>query len=397
MRETPPTPLVVSLLLDCDAGVGHSIDYNRSIQRACTMNGWEHSAALTTLWSAHLQDAPPAWEVCLASPDFTQLRGQPARQLAGVHRLGGSLADYLRRLRRIGAPAQQPVVLLLETFSLSTLAALAYGLQRVRPRQTSVWLLYRGIVDLRTAPRHTRLYRWLNQRIASAVRPCDLQILTDSEPLAVTYRTLLGRDVQALPVPHTPPILPTVLEGDRSILRCWWPGAPRAEKGAAIIQALLASQDSLAGQFHLYASQDARLTAPAHHGRMQVTPLPAHLSRVEYLAQLASSDLVLLPYDAKAYQQRTSGVFIETIVAGKLPAVTQDTWMAGELLRYDLPELVIDWRAAAVLDQLATVARSEIVRVKLHHMQRAYAEYHNETSLARVLNLVWQRTGPCSN
>ena len=86
-----------------------------------------------------------------------------------------------------------------------------------------------------------------------------------------------------------------------------------------------------------------------HRDGMQAVSLPTHLTRTEYLMQLAISDLVLLPYDALAYKERTSGIFIETIVAGKMPAVTRGTWMAGELARYDLSELIVDWNAPAVL------------------------------------------------
>ena len=111
---------------------------------------------------------------------------------------------YLRHLRSTVAPSPAPVVLLLETFSLSILTALAYGAALARPKHLSVWLLYRGIVDLHAAHRHARLYRWLNRYIARLVRPCSLQLLTDSEPLAETYRTEFNRAVQALPVPHTP-------------------------------------------------------------------------------------------------------------------------------------------------------------------------------------------------
>ena len=84
MREAP-APLVVSFLLDCDAGIGHSIDYNLSIQRASRMNGWTHRAALTTLWAQNLPDLPSDWEICLSSPNFTRLHGQPTHQVAGLH------------------------------------------------------------------------------------------------------------------------------------------------------------------------------------------------------------------------------------------------------------------------------------------------------------------------
>ena len=54
-------------------------------------------------------------------------------------------------------------------------------------------------------------------------------------------------------------------------------------------------------------------------------------------------DFVLLPYDKKIYAECNLGIFVEAIVAGKITLVSADTWMAYELNKFKLTELVIDW------------------------------------------------------
>jgi glycosyltransferase involved in cell wall biosynthesis len=50
----------------------------------------------------------------------------------------------------------------------------------------------------------------------------------------------------------------------------------------------------------------------------------------EYYRLLASADVVLCPYDPRAYRARSSGVFAEAVAAGTPTVVPADTWMASE-------------------------------------------------------------------
>jgi glycosyltransferase involved in cell wall biosynthesis len=51
----------------------------------------------------------------------------------------------------------------------------------------------------------------------------------------------------------------------------------------------------------------------------------------DYYYLLAKADVVLCPYDARAYRARSSGVFAEAVAAGKPTVVPADTWMASAL------------------------------------------------------------------
>ena len=92
-----------------------------------------------------------------------------------------------------------------------------------------------------------------------------------------------------------------------------------------------------------------------HRDGMQAVSLPTHPDGDRIPDELpVISDLVLLPYDALAYKgnESTSGILKKTNVAGKMPAVTRGTWMAGELALTDMSELIVDGNAPAVLTQV---------------------------------------------
>ena len=51
----------------------------------------------------------------------------------------------------------------------------------------------------------------------------------------------------------------------------------------------------------------------------------------DYYAELAAADLVVLPYDAEVYRDRSSGILAEALAAGKPVVVPAHTWMADQI------------------------------------------------------------------
>jgi hypothetical protein len=52
---------------------------------------------------------------------------------------------------------------------------------------------------------------------------------------------------------------------------------------------------------------------------------------VQHHHHLRRSDILLLPYDGLAFQQRTSGVFAESVAFGKVAVAPKGTWMAEQI------------------------------------------------------------------
>ncbi len=119
----------------------------------------------------------------------------------------------------------------------------------------------------------------------------------------------------------------------------------------------------------------------------------------EYMEFVRQSDIVLLPYDYRAFTGRTSGVFAESIGFGKVAVVPRGTWMAeqlrnnrgaGTVFEQHTPESI----AAAVGEAMA---RIDGLRAKADHCADAWRrEEHISTFLDRMLSDVRgsPETGP---
>jgi len=127
-------------------------------------------------------------------------------------------------------------------------------------------------------------------------------------------------------------------------------------------------------------------------GACQVRLLPDVLPRSAYIAWMQRADLVLLPYDPTRFRARTSGIFVEAIVAGRTPVVTDGTWMAHELRQHHLEQLILDWDSPTILADLLRVARDPTLPAQLARMQAAYADYHSVPGYARVIQRVFAET-----
>ncbi|TXJ17470.1 MAG: glycosyltransferase family 1 protein [Afipia sp.] len=73
-------------------------------------------------------------------------------------------------------------------------------------------------------------------------------------------------------------------------------------------------------------------------GRVEI--VPSEQDHVDYLATIARSDVLLLPYGPVEYRGIVSGVFCETAAMGKIAIIPAETWMADH---------VEDSRASGVL------------------------------------------------
>ena len=58
------------------------------------------------------------------------------------------------------------------------------------------------------------------------------------------------------------------------------------------------------------------------------------LSQEDYQSLLISSDIVLLPYDAKAYRVRGSGIVAEAAAAGKIIVASEDSYPGNVAAAY---------------------------------------------------------------
>jgi hypothetical protein len=104
--------------------------------------------------------------------------------------------------------------------------------------------------------------------------------------------------------------------------------------------------------------------------------------------------MILLPYDSWRYGEATSGAFVESVAAGKFPLVSRGTWMAYELEKFGLNELVIDWKSDRLFDIIVELSASASVAEKFAVMRTAYRRFHNESCYAEHMLRIFQQAEP---
>ncbi len=169
-----------------------------------------------------------------------------------------------------------------------------------------------------------------------------MRFYTDTEALTRQHHALCeSLPIATLPIPIAP-IDPAIADAPRQPgpVRLLYLGNARTEKGfqalpiaAAALKNASASlpETVLIAQAHSSTSlteaiiDDTRrcLRAVEH-----VLLIEEPLSTEDYALRLATADIVLLPYDRKAYRERSSGILIQALAAGKPVVVPDQSWLS---------------------------------------------------------------------
>jgi len=382
MQQDPRFTLI-SLVPELHAGTGHVLGYHTSVGEAARIAGWRHVALVPHDHGA--QPLPQDWRPVLRPGALAAGLMEAIRTLQ-LRRLFGDAALFAGSVREGVAAVMDGSggrgALFVERFNGAQLLGVVRASRLLRSERLDFWLMFRQ--DLQSTGLVGRLaYRWA---VAQLARDWGdrFRLLADSESLAAELERDLGLKAHVMPIPHTHESVAAPFAKEPGEIVCWWPGAPRGEKGLASIQALAAAQPPAGiAPMRVVVSEETQL--PQAHG-VRVERVPARLDELEYDRWLATADVVLLPYAPDRYRHSTSGIFVEAVVGGCVPVVSRGTWMAHELVRHDLAELAIDWGdAARVLKCIDAFARDAGVRAKLDAMRKHFAGYHCERSYAAAL------------
>lgn len=385
-------PILISLVLfDC-GGIGHNYEYLNAISKSTKEIGWQHYAALPINFND--QDLKNGWRACLLG--CRKLDNRKENKLIKTFRLlfisfelAKSIHQYLNNILSV-ADDISPTIIFIDSFKPSELLSFLISLLFLSSRKLTVWLLYRH--DDYQKNLIGFFYKIMNVLIGKIITNGKLVLLTDSEKLQDSLRFYFKRQVFIVPIPHTPTLeyfenIQTNQNKENIPILSWWCGNPNPEKGLEIIQRLVTLADPMAKNLHLFISKEAYL--PKTNNNFQITYLPAYLTRQAYLKQLMEIDILLLPYNSKIYKERTSGVFVEGICAGKIPFVTEGTWMAAELIKYDLKELVIDWTKDDVIESICKFSKNANIIQKIKTMQKHYLVIHSAKSYSECIQKIY--------
>ena len=342
-------------------GSGHFYHFHRSVQKA--LEPVLNEVTVYIPENAHFENLPNEWKKWF-SPFYNRSNRR-------------KFWKDCTRLFRASATSRR--IFFIEFFGrrdfvLYSLAALLFA-----GKKDVLWVLYRDDLtirrkkDLKVIRLFSKLLHWKFQK--------RFVPLTDSELLADIYAGWFGQPLVLFPVLYAH-YQPVIISPKQKWI-CTWLGSPRSEKGAVEISRLVQIQDPASEHIELDISGATYF--PVVKNQISIHLRKAFLTEEEYYASLSRSDIVLLPYDPLKYKLRTSGVFVESILAGKIPVVRDGSWLAHELKKFDLHELILDWANPQFFTHLLSIVGNPTLLPKLAKMQQAYLAFHGEHNFTRIL------------
>lgn len=396
-------PTFIAVVLHVYGGKGHVLSYQKAVGEAVRRNGWNHVIAASP--DPKLSTLPADWRIQITDSGVLDYEGVKIKRLfktANVWAFVRSMYDFTKSLsqllKREMLKGCNDKIVFLETFNPLQLLCLYFALLPLKRGKLYVWLLHRGGPDW-GGPEHRLMarsfamtFKAIGKLIGAAIGRQNLVFLTDSDLLKRALEDYYKRPVYVVPIPHTPEVECNVPRTDSisDDIVCWWPGAPRPDKGLEVIKRITATVAPNAKKIRLVVARSTGLAAIPDGVKIEF--VDDLLSRSEYDKRFRGSDLILLPYDRYLYSESTSGIFTECIVAGATPVVTRNTWMAYELNKHHLEELVLDWEKDDVVSRLVGVARDANIKMKMEMMRREYIGFHNIASYSQVIGAVYQHT-----
>jgi hypothetical protein len=383
-HQRKASPILVSIVPNMFKEEGHYYAYHVAVGRAAMLLGWRYSVILPV--ANDLEILPSGWEAVLSNKGHYRLINdslviRTIKKLIDSSVFGISLFRHLKKQEYQGANA---LVFLFEGFTeleLFVFSLVAFFSKTIG-KKNRIWVFYR--TDVYNYKLRGLICKLANFFLVKKVGNKNLQLLTDSDLLFKSLSGYFKRHVYTMPIPHIEVQTRDIMEIiERKIAKdkivMWWPGSPRSEKGLRVIQNMVRLRGDNTKNFVLIASKKACIKSV--QGGVNVV-LIDDLNRQDYLNQLYNSDLILLPYDPLAYQCRTSGIFVECVMAGKPPVVTRGTWMAFELEKYHLHDLVIDYGSDDILSKFEDIVNDCRIKERLLQMSNDYSRFHGERGFA---------------
>lgn len=355
-QHMPFAPRAAQLLIvdqNASGQVGHYLAYTECVAQAAIRDGLRvqilcHQNLSSAVFAPALAEAGVALQRC-----FGRRSGECDGHGMPPAGAGHLLDEIARVVLQTGAGTGDHV--LIHTLGLVELrAVLEYLLQQSTATLQVMPMLH---LVLRFDPRELEMdsssvwarLRWQLQQRRTALASC-LHCCADTGALAQRYAQQIGLPVTRLPIPFESGPLLAALQGQASKPRpgshsvtAMYLGDARPEKGFDLLPALvnaLWESHLQCGKLRLVIQANPNVAGGQGNTMAAIAALSgwppscvelihAPMSRTDYLARLASADMVLLPYDAMAYHSRSSGVLIEALAAGKPVVTTRGSWLAS--------------------------------------------------------------------
>jgi len=169
----------------------------------------------------------------------------------------------------------------------------------------------------------------------------NIYFITDSKNLQEEHRRFTNIKIFLLPIPHTRSHVDLKFHNNK--INIVTLGPARIQKGFILIYKLIfkyLSENILTNlNFIIQCSNLPTDLIPyiqklKELNSQNLTLIEENLSEEDYFKAIEESVIVLLPYDSNSYFAQTSGIFTESLSAGKIVITTNNTWMSLQLEEY---------------------------------------------------------------
>ncbi|MCH9610037.1 MAG: hypothetical protein S4CHLAM81_08510 [Chlamydiales bacterium] len=332
----------------CHQEKGHQLYYHTVCQKAVESLGLQYRAYIPR--KNNLPQVPVEWKLHFPPPYSREHK-----------------RDYLQSCYRLFKEAEEPRIFFIETIMRRDMRYFSMAALRYGRREDKICMLFRDNNLLKKGRDRQEVLLFL--RLLRLKFKENLSLFTDTSNLSTFFSEKTGYAFHTLPIPHFD--LDPSDECEPIVLL---PGEPRREKGGHLLRDLAGSFEGM-----LFACSESMPVGDLHFSNS--------LPREEYVGWLKRSSVIILPYEASQYRYRSSGIFVEGISLGKLVLVPDGCWMADELRKYDLEDLIVDF-GKPLGQQTKKMCENLTIREKLGAMQRSYLALHTPESFGRKLDEV---------
>ena len=369
--------------------LGHNYYYLKSVEKACRLIGWDFSALVPQ--KNIIENLPSSWGKNLNCPTiricYKQIEKKTYKRPRRLIRAKQRSLYYLSLFRTLHKilkkDKKSSKIIFYEAFSVGDIRLFTNLIPILPRKHLKVWLVFRypsSFIKEDLGEYRRLLTVFKKNRV-------PFKLITDTDLLQKDLTQSLGYKVEVFPIPLPKEPVKKYSKPDYEPIKCWWPGIVRAGKGLEHIQKFSSSKNDSNKLIELIAAKSANLIASPKGPKLNI--LEDDLSKANYDHHLAHSDFILLPYIDSCYEKTSSNGFAEALVAGKIPVVFPKTWMAFELKKFHLQELILDWESSSLSDQLVRLYQNQSIQIKLKQMQDHYLRFHNianySKSMAKLL------------
>lgn len=224
-----------------------------------------------------------------------------------------------------------------------------------------------------------------------ALAPSQILLSAHTPGVAAAMETVTGGlPVEVLPMPqYYGEQKPAAPAGNtrKPILTVLGRSLPRKGSGAILdlVYKLRSRCPSL--RFKIQSTSTKGLAKWKARFTPRVTLFSGGLSMRQYLANLNTADIFLLPYSTEDYADRTSGVFAECAAMGRVAIVPANTWLARQIEAGRAAGVVFDSTQADAIENAVIRAVQEIDTLKEKAYKTADYWWENVSAAAYVREL----------